>query len=121
MKLFPVDAPRFTAPVSVRVTFPDVLAVSVPAFVLTLTAPEPDVRVRDGVNTLPAVASMAPTSLAFRVADVPALRLASTVIEPPELVEILRVLPAVIDPTVALPFNWLSVKLLAALPVMCEV
>ena len=52
----PLDAPKLTEPESVKKTFPDVLAVTVPAFVFMLSAavpilPLPDTSVSTGVES----------------------------------------------------------------------
>ena len=49
--------------------------------------PEPEVRVTDGADTSP---EMLPAPSVDRVAEVPALRFAPSVIEPPELAAVVR-------------------------------
>ena len=79
LKLFPLDAAKFTEPLSVKVTFPELLALRLPALVWTLMTPDPDPRTSEAALIFPL---MLPAPSALNVAELEALRFVPSVIEP---------------------------------------
>jgi len=84
LNTLPVEAPKLRTPLLVSVTLPEVFAVKLVVLVIALIEPEPEVNVRVGADTMPAVAVMLPAPSAARLAELVAVRLAPIVIEPPE-------------------------------------
>ena len=89
LKAPPLDAESCTLALSLMLTSPAVLAESKPAFVCTVILPEPEPRESDAAVTLP---EMAPPPSALSVAEPADTIFAPSVIEPPELLDVLRLM-----------------------------
>jgi len=88
-----VDAPRLTAPLSVRVTSLELLALNVLAFVVTVIVPTPVLKLKDGVVIFPEIL---PAPSALRLAKLVAVKDAPKLILPPEPVDVISVAEPVV-------------------------